>query len=231
MHTHNYKLYGNNLEHVFEEKDLGVTIDSELKFEEHISNKVNKANSIAGLIRRSFAHLDGPLFKRLYTTFVRPHLEYAQATWSPSAQKFIDMLENVQKRATRMVDGPSALDYEERLRRLELPTFVYRRARGDMIEVYKHIHIYDDTLIPEVFKLQPYGIRKHDFQLVWRKAKDGVRGVQANSFYFRILKVWNDLPANVVNSPTVNSFKGRLDNAWKDAPFKYNPKPSNDERF
>ena len=100
MYTHNYKLYGSNLKHVFEKKDLGVTIDSELKFEEHISNKVNKANSIAGLIRRSFAHLDGPLLKRLYTTFVS-----AQATWSLSSQKFIDMLENVQKRATKMVDG------------------------------------------------------------------------------------------------------------------------------
>ena len=149
---------------MFEEKDLGVTIDSELKFEEHISNKVNKANSIAGLIRRSFAHLDGPLLKRLYTTFVS-----AQATWSLSSQKFIDMLENVQKRATKMVDGLLALDYEERLRKLELPTLVYIRARGDMIEIYKHIHTYDDTLIPDVFKLQPYGIRKHDFQLVWSK--------------------------------------------------------------
>ena len=104
-------------------------------------------------------------------------LQYAQATWSPSSQKFIDMLENVQKRATKMVDEFSALDYEERLRKLELPILMHRRARGDMIEVYKHVHTYDDTLIPDVFKLQPYGIRKHDFKLVWRKAKYGVREV------------------------------------------------------
>ena len=78
-HTHNYELFGNRLDHVFEEVDLGVTIDYELRFEEHISKKVSKANSIAGLIRRSFAHLDGDLFNRLYKTFVRPHSEYAQA--------------------------------------------------------------------------------------------------------------------------------------------------------
>ena len=77
----------------------------------------------------------GPLFKRLYTTFVRPHLEYAQATWSPSSQKFIDMLENVQKRATKMVDGLSAVDYEEPLRKLELPTLVYRRARTSLLRL------------------------------------------------------------------------------------------------
>ena len=62
-----------------------------------------------------------------------------------------------------------------------------------MIEVYKHVHSYDDTLIPGVSKLQPNGIRKHDFQLVWSKAKDGVRDVQENSFYFLIIKVWHDL--------------------------------------
>ena len=45
-HTERYKLYGKGLEHVFEEKDLGVHIDSELKFEELISNKVNKANAL-----------------------------------------------------------------------------------------------------------------------------------------------------------------------------------------
>ena len=225
MHTHDYQLYDNHLEHVFEETDLGVTIDSELRFEEHISKKVNKANSIAGLIRRSFAHLDGNLFKQLYTAFVRPHLEYAQAVWSPISQKLVDMLENVQKRATKMIDGYSNLDYEERLRRLNLPTLVYRRACGDMIEVYNHFHVYDQDLIPDIFQRQTYGTRKHEYQLVWRKPKDGVRGVQSNSFYYRVMEVWNDLPAKVVNAPTINEFKNRLYDAWKDEAFKFNAKP------
>ena len=226
MHTHDYQLYDNHLDHVFEETDLGVTIDSELRFEEHISKKVNKANSIVGLIRRSFAHLDGNLFKRLYTTLVRPHLEYAQAVWSPISQKLVDMLENVQKRATKLIDGYANLDYEERLRRLDLPTLVYRRARGDMIEVYKHFHAYDQEQIPDIFQRQFYGKRKHEYQLLWRKPKDGVRGLQANSFYYRVMKVWNDLPAETVHSPTINVFKKRLDDAWKDVTIKFNPKPT-----
>ena len=63
MYTHRYNMYGDELEHVFEEKDLGVTIDSEQRFEEHISEKVKKANTIVGLIRRSFSFLDCQLFK------------------------------------------------------------------------------------------------------------------------------------------------------------------------
>ena len=65
VHNHRYELYDEELEHVFEETDLGVTIDHELKFEDHISKKVSKAYSIVCLIRRSFALLDGKLFKQL----------------------------------------------------------------------------------------------------------------------------------------------------------------------
>ena len=57
-HTHNYELFEKQLDHVFE-VDLGVTTDYELRFEERISKKVSNVNSIAGLIRRSFAHLGG----------------------------------------------------------------------------------------------------------------------------------------------------------------------------
>ena len=52
-----YKVYDNELEHVFEEKDLGVTVDMQLKFEEHIASKVKIANAMVGLIRRSFSFL------------------------------------------------------------------------------------------------------------------------------------------------------------------------------
>ena len=75
MHTHRYTLYGNELEHVFEEKDLGVIIDMELTFEGQMATKIKKANGMMGLIRRTFSYLDGDTFKMLYTSFVRPHIE------------------------------------------------------------------------------------------------------------------------------------------------------------
>ena len=142
IHAHRYTLNGKNLEHVFEEKDLGVVIDSSLSFDEHISTKVKKANSIVGLIRRSFTFLDENLFKVLYAAFVRPNLEYAAAVWSP-LKKHISMLEKVQGRATKLVDGLNNLSAEERLQRLQLPTLTYRRQRNDMVEIYKHFHNYD----------------------------------------------------------------------------------------
>ena len=145
MYTQRYNICGHEMEHVFEEKDLGVIIDSDLTFEEHISSKIRTANAIVGLIRRSCSYLDCKSFVKMYTSFVRPHIEYAQSVWAPYLIKYINLLENVQIRATKIVDGISKLDYTERLKKQNMPSLAYRRLRGDMIETYKHFHKYDKT--------------------------------------------------------------------------------------
>ena len=134
-----YKLRQNDnpLQYVESEKDIGVVIDNKLTFDNHISEKVNKANSIMGLIRRTMDYMDLSSFKLLYTALVRPHLEYANQIWSPHLVKHIEEIENVQRRATKQLPGMSKLSYSERLMKLKLPTLAYRRARGDMIELFK----------------------------------------------------------------------------------------------
>ena len=57
------------------EKDLGIIFDSNLSFDNHIAQKVKKANSLAGLVHRSFVNLDKDMFRRLFTSIIRPHLE------------------------------------------------------------------------------------------------------------------------------------------------------------
>ena len=220
-YTHRYTLYKEELEHVFEEKDLGVIIDMSLTFEEHISSKIKKANNIMGLIRRSFSYLDCDTFRKLYTTLVCPYLEYAQSTWSPHLRKYIKQLENVQIRATKYVDGLKNLEYEERLKKLNLPTLLHRRLRGDMIEMWKHFNKYDRQTLSKNFKTHSRANRRHNLQLIWNNPKDGKRGLQANSFYFRSAPIWNKLPAEVVISQNINIFKSRLDSYWYDHPTKY----------
>ena len=97
---------------------------------------MNEWNAIVGILRRSFTHLDTKSFKKLYCTFVRPHLEYAQNVWSPHLLKHIDILEKVQERATKLVDGLKNLDYSERLKKLDMTTLAFRRLRGDVIEIF-----------------------------------------------------------------------------------------------
>ena len=221
QHTFRYTLYDKELDHVFEEKDLGVIIDMDLNFEEHMSSKIGKANGIMGLIRRTFSYLDPITFKKLYTSFVRPHLEYAQPVWSPHLRKHIKMLENVQIRATKLVDGMKNLEYTERLKELKLPTLLHRRERGDMIQVWKHFNTYDQSTLSTNFKICPRTNRKHCYQITWNRPKDGAHGVQTNSFYFRTANKWNNLPTKVVEAKNINTFKSRLDEAWVNHPTKY----------
>ena len=61
-------------------KDLDVIIDCKLKFEDHIKQKINKAYSILGILRRNFKEMDVDSFISLYKIFVRSHLEYAEST-------------------------------------------------------------------------------------------------------------------------------------------------------
>ena len=61
---------------VDKEKDLGIIFDTELFFEEHINTKVKKANSLVGTIRRTFIYLDKDMFKQLFTSIIRPRVEY-----------------------------------------------------------------------------------------------------------------------------------------------------------
>ena len=211
---------------LFEEKDLGVMVDSELTFQTHISNQIRKANAMVGLIRRSFTHLDCKSFKKLFTAFVRPHLEYGQPVWAPHLKKYSNQIENVQIRATKLVDGVSNLDYSERLKRINLPTLAYRRLRGDMIQLYKHFHAYDKCTLSKSFQPRDRLSRIHQFQLHNRRPKDGIRGIQTNSFYFRTPEIWNKLPEIVVNAGNLNNFKNKLDEFWKDNPIKFDHKIS-----
>ena len=224
-HAYPYCLFGVQLEHIFEEKDLGVIIDADMVFEDHIAAKVKKANAIMGLIRRVFTFMDKEMFRKLYTSLVRSHLEFSQNVWAPSSRKLIRLVESVQIRATKFVEGLSDLDYAQRLEALDLTTLAYRRKRGDMIETWKHINVYSPDTFPACFKLCERPIRastgRHSFQLYKPLASDGINGCQANSFYYRITDLWNRLPGEVVSAQTLNTFKNRLDSHWKHDPLKY----------
>ena len=94
-----------NLESAYEECDQGVTFSRDLKFNQHIAKKINNANSMLSLIKRTFEYLDKHSFLRLYTALMRTHLEFANVMWHPYLQKDIESLEKVQMRATKLVSN------------------------------------------------------------------------------------------------------------------------------
>ena len=210
-----YKMKDKILKISEEETDLGVIIDSKLSFEKHMQTKINKANSVMGVIRRPMEYLDKENFKFLFTALVRPHLEYANAAWSPSLKKHITALENVQRRATKYIPGFKDIPYMQRLKLLNMPTLQYRRYRGDMIEAFKITHgLYDTDVTDGFLPMVPQDsiTRGHEFSIVKRPHNVNIR---KNSFAFRIVDQWNHLPRSVVMVGTVKSFEHELDSMWK----------------
>ena len=199
------------LQTINEEKDLGIRIDSFLKPSIHVSHAVIKANQMLGLIRQTFTYMDCELMKQFFTNIFRPHLEYGIVVWHPCLKQDIELMEGVQHRATRMVPGLAKLSYEERLRKMDLPSLTFKRNRGDAIEVYKYLHgIYNvdcSDLLP-LHESSSLVTRGHSLKLAKRSSRTQLR---QNFFSNRVVKLWNNLPEEVVMAPTVNCFKGRFD--------------------
>ena len=129
-----YNLNGKPLEESVLEKDLGVHVSSDLKPAGHVGVAAAKGNRMVGLIRRNFPDLDMGSGRVLYCSLVRPHLEYAVQSWSPYFQRDVDIIEKVQRRATRLVPEISHLSYGDRCKELNIQMLVERRLRGDMNE-------------------------------------------------------------------------------------------------
>jgi ribonucleases P/MRP protein subunit RPP40 len=127
-----YQMAGHVLERMEEEKDVGITITQNLKPGVQCCRAARTASVVLGQISRSFTFHDQKIFLRLYTRYVRPHLEFASVAWSPWL-----VLEKVQKRAGNIVSGLGDRSYEEKCKLLGLDTLKERRAEDDLVMMYK----------------------------------------------------------------------------------------------
>ena len=100
---HTYTLHGHHLEHADKTKYLGVTIQSDLKWDSHINNITTKANKTLGFLRRFINISSIKVKEQAYKSLVRPSLEYACSVWDPYTKEDITQFEQVQRRTARYV--------------------------------------------------------------------------------------------------------------------------------
>ena len=191
------------------EKDLGVIVNSDLRLSKQCIEARNKANRVLGFIFRSVKSRSPEVILKLYLALVRPHLDYAVQFWSPYYRKDIGLLEAVQRRMTKRIQGMRDIPYERRLKMLKLHSLERRRLRGDLIEVFKWYRGYNKGDISKVLRVSKQDrTRNNGFKIEKDRFK---KEIGKNWFANRVVDEWNGLSSQVVGAKTIESFKRRLD--------------------
>lgn len=151
-----YKIDDRATTNVTVKKDLGVNFDGKVKFKDHFRTATRKCYQMIGFIFRATKLFKDPnSILKLYYSYVRSRLEYCCSVWNPYYTKYIDMIERVQKKFTRMLyfrfnwEKPN---YKTRLKQLHMVSLETRRLQSDEILLHKIIHGYVNTSINSLIR-------------------------------------------------------------------------------
>ena len=135
-----YCISGLQQANVTETVDLGILVDTRLRFDKHVCNIVHKAHQWAALIKRCFRTRDANVLMKAFTVYVRPLLEYCSPVWNPQYVCHISNIESVQRRFTKHLTGLKNNTYITRLSKLNVDSLELRRLTSDLTLVYCIVH-------------------------------------------------------------------------------------------
>ena len=182
-------------------------MSANLKHRDQCVSAANKALSCLGRLKQTFVSRDKTLWLLLYKTYIRPHLEYCAPAWSPYLKGDIDILEKVQRKATKIPTSLKHMEYTDRYRVLGLDSLENRRIRTDIITFYKIVHsINTVNWVKQLTKANPRG--RSGFKFIRE-----LNTRDSRHFFFtnRTIAIWNTLnEEEYTNAPSVQVLKSNL---------------------
>ena len=200
----NYEMLGQQLETVHQYPYLGVELSEDLGWEPRINKVISKANRTLWFLRRNIYKCPQHIKAQAYIALVRPHLEYASSVWDPFRKCHINALQMVQRKVARFV------------------TFNYTREPGTVITILQHLGwkmarltlFYKSINGEAAVSIPPYltkpttRTRQYHSQRFSRLSTS--TDTYKYSFIPRTISDWNNLPLEVILSPSVGSFREGL---------------------
>ena len=201
-----------------EARDLGVNVDTTLRFHRHIASILTKALGVSANILHGTVCRTPEFMKQIYIAHIRPLLDFCSPVWNTGYIADIRSLEAVQRRWTKRIDGFSDMQYSDRLRHLSLFSIWGRLLRADLVLAWKITHELSPPLA-NILSQSGAGItRGHRFKLVVYRSETEAR---RRFFTRRVVTTWNNLPSHVVESTSLDMFKSRLHKALGDLLYYY----------
>ena len=186
-------------------------VDPLLNFNEHRDTTVKKARRTSSMLLRHISYKEKDIMVPLCKALVRPIIEYGNSVWCPYKDKDIKPIEKVQRNFTKHINGNRNLSYEERMKKLKIPSQAYRRLRGDLIESYKILHKkYDPKTTNSLLTISANTKNTRSNTIKLTKPSFNAQPYQM-FFTNRVINHWNSLPEEIVTARSLNVFKNKID--------------------
>jgi len=191
-------------------KYLGVDLQSNLGWEQHIDKITKKANNMLGFLKRNLRNTSCETKTNAYISLVRSNIEYCCTVWNPHRKNLVLKVEMVQRRAARFTTNRyhNTSSVSDMLHNLHWETLETRRQKLQLTMLYKIIHqLVEIDPIPFLTQTKPRPRSPHSTRfLPYSTSTD----VMKFSFFPRCIPLWNNLPASVVEAHSLASFKNEL---------------------
>ena len=213
----NHKSYTSNshiyLDNAFVENEesvklLGVTIDQNLDFEEHISLLIKEGNKKLHALMRIAKYLTQDKLRLIMKTFIESQFNYCPLIWMCHSRGLNQRINKSHKRALRVLYTNSKLTFEQLLEKDESSTIHEKNLQKLHIEMYKVKH----NLCPKLFLELFIPVIRGSNDWVIPKVRTVNKGVE--TIRYRGPKTWGLVPEEIKNSKSLFDFKKNI-KRWK----------------
>ena len=202
---------GSSIETNTKEVLLGITIDKDLKFDDHVNSLCKKACQKLNALARLPPYMNVEKRRIIMKAFIESQFGYCPLVWMFHSRGINNKINRIHERALRITYNNKSSSFQDLLDKDNSVTIHHRNIRTLAIETFKVLHGLSPPLLNEVFVERNcnYNLRGNNF--LNRRRVDSVR-YGKESVSFLAPKIWDILPKEIKNSETLNAFKSKIKN-------------------